>query len=75
MDTTLEQARVAKRKVGEVLGEVLGKSATIVGVGITKVDDEYAVKVNLSSESQEELPLEIDGVQLVIEVVGEIKKV
>ena len=75
MDTTLEQARVAKRKVGEVLGEVLGKSATIVGVGITKVDDEYAVMVNLSSESQEELPLEIDGVQLVIEVVGEIKKV
>ena len=46
------------------------------GVGITRVDGGYAVKVNLSAPPQAEinLPGEIDGVPIRVEVVGRVTK-
>jgi hypothetical protein len=69
---TLEQARAAKaaaRRHFENLG-------TVVGVGVTRIEGDYAVKVNLSEPPAEgtELPEEIDGVPVRIEVVGTIRK-
>lgn len=69
-DVTLEKARAAKaaalnrfRSIGEV-----------VGVGITRVEGEYAVKINLSAPPPPgvEFPLEIDGVAVRIEVTGRV---
>jgi hypothetical protein len=69
---TLEQARAAKAAALRHF-ENLG---TIVGVGITRVDDDYAVKINLSEPLAEgtELPADIDGVPVRVEVVGTIRK-
>jgi hypothetical protein len=68
---TLETARSVKSKALNVFGRL----AEVVGVGITRVDDGYGLKVNL----REELPLgkpaprSIDGVPVVVEVVGRIR--
>jgi hypothetical protein len=69
---TLEQARAAKAAALRHF-ENLG---TVVGVGVTRVEGAYAVKVNLSEPPAEgtELPEEIDGVPVRIEVVGTIRK-
>jgi hypothetical protein len=44
-------------------------------VGITRVDGEYAVKVNLSDPIDPgiEVPSEIDGVAVAIEITGTIR--
>ncbi len=69
---TLAQARAAKAAALRQF-EDLG---TVVGVGVTRIDGEYAVKVNLSEPLAEgvEPPGEIDGVPIQIEVVGTIRK-
>ena len=53
-----------------------GDLADLVGVGITKYGDDYAVKVNLArlSARARRLPEEIDGVPIRIEVVGRPRK-
>ena len=68
---TLEKARAAKRTAARLLETV----ETVVGVGITRLDGEYAVKVNLSGpvEPGTKLPTEIDGVAVRIEVTGPIR--
>ena len=68
---TLEQAKAAKRTAilrFEAIGEV-------VGVGITRVAGQYAVKVNLSEPVKPgiELPNEINGVPVRVEVTGSIR--
>jgi hypothetical protein len=68
---TLEKAQAAKQTAirrFETLGEV-------VGVGITRVAGEYAVKVNLREpvDPGVELPTEIDGVPVRVEVTGTIR--
>jgi hypothetical protein len=70
--STLEQARKAKVKMASRL-IVLGDSG---GVGITRIDGGYGLKVNLSQPPSEAntLPVEIDGVPVRFEVVGEIRK-
>ena len=44
----------------------------IVGIGITRIDDSYAVKVNLAMQPPRELklPASINGVPLCFEVTG-----
>lgn len=69
---TIEQARAAKvaaRRHFETLG-------TVVGVGVTRIEGDYAVKINLSEPLAEgtELPAEIDGVPVRVEIVGTIRK-
>jgi hypothetical protein len=68
---TLERARAAK-EVARRRFEAIGK---VVGIGITRVDGTYALKINLAEPVQPgtELPTEIDGVPLRIEVTGTIR--
>jgi hypothetical protein len=70
--SSLDQARAAKAHVLEVFG----RTAHVVGVGITKIGDGYGVKVNLESlpANDQPLPQVIDGVPVRIDVVGEVKK-
>jgi hypothetical protein len=69
---TLAQARTAKAAAVRQFDEL----GTVVGVGITRIDGEYAVKVNLSEPLAEgiELPGEIEGVPIQVEIVGTIRK-
>ena len=68
--TTLDQARAAKGRVRDVIG----RKAELAGVGITRIDGGYGVKVNLAGPPRTELPSEVDGVPLRVEVVGAIRK-
>ena len=68
---SLEKAQAAKRTALRRFGT----NGKVVGVGITRVAGEYAIKVNLSEpvEPGAELPTEIDGVHVQIEVTGTIR--
>jgi hypothetical protein len=69
--TTLDQARLAKTHVGEIFR----RFGQVAGVGLTKFDHGYAVKINLvTATNQEALPTEVDGVPVRVEVVGAIRK-
>jgi hypothetical protein len=69
---TLDEARAAKARA---LDEFRRK-AYVVGVGITRIDGGYGVKVNLEAPPapDAELPEIIDGVPVCVEVVGKIRK-
>jgi hypothetical protein len=66
--TTLEQARAAKVRAKEVFP----KLADVAGIGITRHDQGYAVKVNLQRQPSPEvsLPGELDGVPIRVEITG-----
>jgi hypothetical protein len=68
---TLERAQAAK-KTAQRLFETVD---SVVGVGITRLGGQYAVKVNLSGPVAPgtELPTEIDGVPVRVEVTGTIR--
>lgn len=70
--TTLEQARAAKARAMDVFGPL----APVVGVGVTRVDGGYGVKVNLESDppAGTALPAAVDGVPVKVEVVGRLRK-
>lgn len=68
--SALDKARAAKERAHKVFS----KLADVVGVGITTVGSEYGLKVNLSSEPTKDLPKEVDGVPVKVEVVGKIRK-
>jgi hypothetical protein len=70
-EISLEKAEAAKQSALQLFGTI-GK---IVGVGITRVDGEYAVKVNLSEpvEPGTALPTEIEGVRVRVEITGVIQ--
>jgi hypothetical protein len=66
----LEKARQAKSKAKGAFRSI----GHVNGVGITRKDGKYAVKVNLESEPKRTPPKSIDGVPVVVHVVGEIHK-
>jgi hypothetical protein len=68
---SLEQARAAKSAAERAFASI----GTLVGVGITRVKGEYAVKVNLSEPVAPgvSLPTDIDGVPVRVEVVGSLR--
>jgi hypothetical protein len=68
----LEEARAAKSHAAQVFGRL----ATVAGVGITKVNEGYGLKINLQTAPAKgvSLPTEVDGVPVKIEVVGSIRK-
>lgn len=70
--TTLETARAAKSHAMEVFEKI----APVSGVGITRVDGDYALKVNLrhSPAQGTVVPATVDGVKVRVEVVGPIEK-
>lgn len=68
---TLKQAQAAKQTAVQRFDGL----AEVVGVGITRIDGEYAVKVNVQTAVPEgTLPAEIDGVAVCVEVVGAIRR-
>ncbi len=74
---TMESAQLAAaRAVKGKAAEAVGRSSRVCGVGITRRDGVYAVKVNVEEEpaERETLPAEIDGVPIVVKVVGKVRK-
>jgi hypothetical protein len=69
---TLDQARAAKQRALEVFRPL----ADVVGVGITRAAEGYALKVNLRQQPRGgiSLPKNVDGIPVMIEVVGPIVK-
>lgn len=72
MPITIDQARAAKDKAKRQLTKIPG----VVGIGLTKIGEDYALKVNLQSELPEgvSVPKRIGGVPVCAEVVGVIRK-
>jgi hypothetical protein len=72
MSITLEQARSAKESAKAVLAALPG----VVGVGITKIGEDYALKVNLRAPlpAGVSAPKRIGDVPVCVEVVGSITK-
>jgi hypothetical protein len=70
--TGLEQARAAKERIKAFFAD----RASVVSVGITRVNDGYGVKVNLCAplDADADLPKTIDGVPIRVEVVGPVRK-
>ena len=68
----LQAARAAKPRAHRVFSR-FGK---VVGVGLTRHAGRHALKVNLETAPAEgaELPLEVDGVPVVVQIVGRIRK-
>lgn len=69
----LERVRAAKPKAAAVFRDLVGE----VAVGIAPLGDGlFGLKVNLtvSPAPEVELPREVDGVPVVVEVVGPIRK-
>jgi hypothetical protein len=68
---TLSEARAAKEK----LLRTVAKRREVNGVGITRAQRGYAIKLNLSEDVPgNDLPSEVDGVPVRVEVVGSISK-
>jgi hypothetical protein len=69
---TVDEARAAKKRAMDVFKRL----APVVGIGITKIDGGYGVKVNLRDKPKTKgaLPATIDGVPVRVEVVGAIRK-
>jgi hypothetical protein len=67
----VERARAAKRRATRLFGDM----EQIAGIGITKVGSGYGVKINLREQlpATVKLPASINGVPLVVEVVGPIR--
>lgn len=72
MAVTIDQARAAKATAKSELAEVPG----VVGIGLTKVGRDYALKVNLRAALPRgvRVPPRIAGVPVCVEVVGEVRK-
>jgi hypothetical protein len=68
--TGIERARAVKA----TLAEQLAGDARVNGLGLTRTESGWAVKVNLVRAAPElDLPPEIDGVEVRTHVVGTIK--
>ena len=72
MAITIEQARAAKEAAKTELAGIPG----VVGIGLTMIGEDYALKINLRVALPEgvRVPDRIAGVQVRMEVVGEIRK-
>ena len=68
--SSLSQARAAKAK----LQTLLRKHPTVNGIGITRLEQGYGVKLNLSAPRDDRIPDEVDGVPIQVETVGPIVK-
>lgn len=71
MAVTIAKARAAKDVAKTQLAGVRG----VVGIGLTKIGRDYALKINLREASCEQsVPDRIAGVPVKVEVVGRIRK-
>lgn len=70
MPATLEQARAAKQRAFERFDAL----ADVVGIGITRIDGGYALKINLRTEPDAPLPDALDNVPIQTQITGPIRK-
>jgi hypothetical protein len=68
---TIDRARAAKAEARRTFQRL----GTVVGVGVTRVGDDYAVKINLSEPLEPGVvcPAKINGVPICVEVTGTIR--
>ena len=65
----LPEARAVKEKLSEILRLVPG----VNGVGVARRLGRWAVKVNvLESDPDFELPDRIDGIEIFVEIIGQV---
>jgi hypothetical protein len=71
-DEKLDAAREAKEKARTIFS----RHGTVNGIGLTRMGERYAVKVNFESEPHDRagMPIEIGGVPVVVQVVGTLHK-
>jgi len=71
-DRELDAVRAAKDKVGKVLAGL----AVVNGIGITRKDGRYALKVNVETlhVSMDRMPTSIGGVPIVFSETGKVRK-
>jgi hypothetical protein len=71
-DEKLDAAREAKEKAKTIFS----RHGTINGIGLTRMGERYAVKVNFESEphDQANMPRDIEGVPVVVQVIGTLHK-
>jgi hypothetical protein len=67
---TLQQTWAAKHKALEMFRG----TAPVAGIGITRIEDGYGLKVSLERLPESPLPTDVDGVPLHVEIVGAIRK-
>jgi len=54
---------------------MLAEHPRVQGIGITKQDGEFAIKVNLfESDEEDNFPTHVDGVPVDVDVVGPIRR-
>lgn len=72
MPIDIGRARAAKDVAKTELADIPG----VVGIGLTKVGDDYGLKVNLRGKLPRgvKVPDRIAGVPVLVEVVGTIRK-
>ncbi|MCK6452013.1 MAG: hypothetical protein L6R19_14335 [Alphaproteobacteria bacterium] len=66
----IDQARAAKAK----LKRELETRGIVAAIGLTKIGDDYCLKLNLRFPESARLPDTVDGVTVIKEVVGPIRK-
>ena len=70
IDSAFWRARAAKR----ILLDKIRNHPQLRGVGITRLDDgSYAIKVNLAELADLEVPDDVDGVPVIVNVVGRVE--
>jgi len=76
MAATIAQARKAKEKVKALVASNSSLKNALAGIGISTINSGYGVKVNFANEvaEQKTLPRTLDGVPLLISIVGRISK-
>jgi hypothetical protein len=68
---TIEQARAARNAARQTFEPL----ASITGIGIIRVGDDYGIKVNVREPIRRgsEIPTRVDGVPVSVHVTGEIR--
>lgn len=67
---TLDQARAAKER----LSQQLRNRAEVNGIGITRLGESFAVRINCANLPDVPLPDQVDGVPVTVVVIGPIVK-
>lgn len=70
------QELAAAREAKEKAKQIFPRYGAVNGIGLTWLQGHYAVKVNFASEpgNRAGMPTEVDGVPVVVQVVGRIHK-
>jgi hypothetical protein len=72
MSPQLNAARGAKEKAKQIFSQF----GTVKGIGLTKMGERYAVKINFESEphDRDRMPREVEGVPVVVQITGPLRK-